>query len=242
MEPNIPQFMTTQWTIVRDAAASSLGVRQAALDNLSRRYWLPLYAFLRRTGHNEHDSQDLVQGFFEQLLSKEFLTSVVSDKGRFRSFLLVAIRHYVSKERVKARAQKRGGDAQTLSIDFAVGEAWYRVEPVDAMTPEMLFERRWALTLLDNVMEQLRQRFVDQGKTELFELLKLHLVSDEAKLPYAQIAKTLACSVESLKSTMHRMKGWYRELLRAEIAQTVAAEDVADELQRLSIVISKNFH
>ena len=238
MEPNNPQFMTTQWTIVRDAAASSVGVRQSALNHLCSRYWLPLYAFLRRTGHTVHDSQDLVQGFFELLLTKEYLTSVAAEKGRFRSFMLVAIRHYVSNERVKAKAQKRGGNAQTFSIDFEAGEAWCRLEPINTMTPELLYERRWALSLLENVMQQLRQRFVNQNKTELFESLKLHLVSDEARLPYAQIAATLNCSVESLKSTMHRMKGWYRELLRSEIAQTVAEEDVADELQRLTAAIS----
>ena len=239
-EPHRHDFMTTQWTIVRGAVASSLDHRQRALEQLCGRYWMPLYAFLRRTGHSDHDSQDLVQGFFEQLLSKDFLKSVEQEKGRFRSFMLVAIKHYAAKERVRANAQKRGGATKTLSIDYASAEDWYRIEPIDDVTPEMLYERRWALSLLDNVMNQLRQRFLDQGKEELFDALKLHLVCDAEKLPYVQMAEKLTCSVESLKSTMHRLKGWYRDLLRAEIAQTVSPEEVADELQRLSNAISGN--
>ncbi len=241
MEPERLDFMTTQWTIVRGAAGSSIDRRHWALEQLCSRYWKPLYAFLRRTGHREHDSQDLVQGFFEQLLSKEFLKSVGQEKGRFRSFMLASIKHYAANVRARAKAQKRGGSATIGSIDFATAEDWYRIEPTDHVTPEMLFERRWALSLLDNVMDQLRRRFSDQGKGELFEALKLHLVGDSEKLPYSQIARKLSCSEESLKSTMHRMKRWYRELLRAEIAQTVSPEEVTDELQRLGQAISGNF-
>lgn len=233
--------MTTQWTVVRGAVASSIDQRQRALETLCGRYWMPLYAFLRKTGHSDHDSQDLVQGFFEQLLSKESLKSVDSQKGRFRSFMLASIKHYAANQRVHANAQKRGGRAHHLSVDFAAAEQWYCIEPTDCMTAEMLFERRWALSLLDNVMAQLRERFVGQGKEELFELLKPHLVCDLERLPYPLIAEQLSCSVESLKSTMHRLKGWYRELLKAEIAQTVSAEDVADELRRLSEVLSGKF-
>ena len=241
MEPERLDFMTTQWTIVRGAAASSIDGRQWALEQLCSRYWIPLYAFLRRTGYSEHDSQDLVQGFFEQLLSKDFLKSVGQEKGRFRSFMLVAIKHYAANVRAKAKAQKRGGATKIGSIDFATAEDWYRIEPTDNVTPEMMFDRRWALSLLENVMDQLRQRFCDQGREELFQALKLHLISDAEKLPYSQIAEKLSCSVESLKSTMHRMKSWYRELLRAEIAQTASTEEVTDELQRLSRAVSGNF-
>ena len=231
--------MTTQWTIVRGAVASSIEQRQRAMEVLCGRYWMPLYAFLRKTGHTNHDAEDLVQGFFEQLLSKEFLKSVDSQKGRFRSFMLASIKHYAANQRVRAKAQKRGGGAIHFSIDFVAAEQWYRIEPTDSMTAEMLFERRWALSLLDGVMAQLRERFVAQGKQELFDVLKPHLVCDSQRLPYAEIAEQLSCSVESLKSTMHRMKGWYRDLLRADISQTVAAEDIADELRQLSEVLSR---
>ena len=162
---------------------------------LCGRYWMPLYAFLRRSGYGDHDSQDFVQGFFEQLLSKEFLTSVDKEKGRFRSFMLASIKHYVAKQRVRDQAQKRGGGRKQLSIDFAAGEEWFRVEPSENATAEMLFERRWALSLLDTVMEQLRQRFAAQGKERLYAVLKPHLVCDSERLPYAQIASELSCSI-----------------------------------------------
>ncbi len=234
------RFQTTQWTLVLGAAASSVSQRQEALEKLCNRYWLPLYAFLRRRGHAEHEAQDLVQGFFAQLLEKDFLKFLDASKGRFRSFMLVALKHFAANERDKVRTIKRGGNVLTLPIDFSVGERWYRHEPTSELTAEMLFERRWALSLMDNVMERLRQRFEKQQRVELFETLKPHLVRDSQKLPYEEIAKRLHCSVPSLKSTMHRMKGWYRELLLDEISQTVAKDEVTDELQRLMATISGN--
>jgi RNA polymerase sigma-70 factor (ECF subfamily) len=239
-DPNSSSFFTTQWSVVRGAVASSIETRQTALEQLCTRYWMPLYAFLRKNGYGEHDSQDLVQGFFEQLLSKEYLKTIACEKGRFRSFMLVAIKHYASNERDRANALKRGGGARTISIDFALGERWYQVEPADKLTAEMLFERRWALSLLDNVMVRLSDRFALQNRAELFDYLKPHLIRDSEKTPYAEIAENLHCSVESLKSTMHRIKGWYRELLRDEIAQTVSSEEVDDELNRLREIISGN--
>ncbi len=238
--PDQAQFHTTQWTIVMGAAASSPGERQAALESLCRRYWLPLYSFLRRQGHREHEAQDLVQGFFAQLLEKDFLQSIDAAKGRFRSFMLVALKHYAANQRDRDKAIKRGGAVATLPIDFSVGERWYQHEPADALTAEMLFERRWAISLMENVMERLRQRFDAQGRSELFAALSPHLVRDPQKLAYTQIADQLQCSVASVKSAMHRMKGWYRDLLLDEISQTVCPEEVADELERLRTVISKN--
>ncbi|MEZ6137387.1 MAG: hypothetical protein R3C53_21065 [Pirellulaceae bacterium] len=232
-------FCTTQWTLVMGAAASSVSVRQAALEKLCGRYWLPLYAFLRRRGQAEHEAEDLVQGFFAQLLEKDYLNAIDASKGRFRSFMLVALQHFAANERAKAKTVKRGGAVTTLPIDFSIGERWYRHEPTDGMTAEMLFERRWALSLLDNVMQRLKQRLSEQNRVELFEILKPHLVRDAQKLPYAEIAQRLECSVASIKSTMHRMKGWYRELLLDEISQTVAQQDVADELRRLMAIVSE---
>lgn len=232
--------MTTQWSVVLNAADSSDTVRRAALETLCGRYWMPLYAFLRKRGHKEHAAQDLVQGFFAQLLEKRYLSSLDASKGRFRSFILVAIKHFAANEHDKTKTVKRGGNVATLPIDFEVGERWYRQEPTEELTAEMLFERRWALSLMDNVMERLKLRFEQQDRLDLFEILKPHLVRDPQKLPYAEISVALGCSVASLKSTMHRMKGWYRELLIDEISQTVAEEEVTDELQRLMAIVSEN--
>ena len=155
MEPDRIDFMTTQWTLVRGAAGSSIDRRQLALEQLCSRYWKPLYAFLRRKGHSEHDSQDLVQGFFEQLLSKEFLKSVGQEKGRFRSFMLASIKHYAANARARAKAEKRGGSATIGSIDFATAEEWYRIEPADNVTPDMLFAEDPLLS--DSFREPARQ-------------------------------------------------------------------------------------
>lgn len=234
------RFQTTQWSVVRGAAASSIGERQDALEKLCTRYWMPLYVFLRRNGHKDHDAQDLVQGFFTQLLAKDYMSAIDESKGRFRSFMLVALKHFASNERDRAKTVKRGGKLLRMPIDFSSGERWYRLEPTDSMTAEKLFEHSWALTMMDNVMERLRERFVSQDRQDVFEILKPHLVRDRHKLPYAEIAMQLGCSEGSLKSTMHRMRGWYRDLLLEEIAQTVAEEEVADELRQLLDIISGN--
>ena len=234
-------FLTTQWTMVLAAAASSESppsVRQTALAQLCRRYWMPLYAFLRRKGYTDNNAQDLTQGFFERLLAKDFLKSVAPEKGKFRSFMLTAIKHYASNERDRDTAQKRGGGVKTFSMDFLAAEEWYRIEPSDSATAELLFERRWAISLLENVMEALRAHFDNQGRAELFDYLKPHLVSDSDRLPYESIAEQLGCSVSSIKSTMHRMKKTYRDLVRAEVAQTVEAGEVDEELQHLMKVLS----
>lgn len=238
---NDDQFMTTQWSMVLAAASApspSSCERDTALAQLCRRYWVPLYAFLRRKGHSDNNAQDLTQGFFERLLAKDYLKSVAPEKGRFRSFMLTAIKHYASNEHDRNTAQKRGGGVQTFSMDFVAAEEWYRIEPADSATADLLFERRWALSLLENVISALRNKFEQQGRLELFNHLKPHLTSDSERLPYESIAEHFGCSVSSVKSTMHRMKKTYRELVRAEVAQTVKPGDVEEELQHLMNVLS----
>ncbi|QEG39376.1 RNA polymerase sigma factor [Roseimaritima ulvae] len=239
--PDPDPFATTQWTIVLNAVDSSESVRQAALEDLCQRYWMPLYVYLRRRGHQEHAAQDLVQGFFAQLLEKNFLNSIDATKGKFRAFMLVAIKNFAANEHAKANAVKRGGHLDTLPIDYNSGESWYRQEPSDQLTAERLFERRWALSVMDTVMQRLRERFVEQDRVGAFEILEPHLLREQQRMPYAEAAAQLQCSVASLKSTMYRMRKWYRELLLDEISQTVDQKEVMDELGQLLAVISGEF-
>jgi DNA-directed RNA polymerase specialized sigma24 family protein len=232
-------FHTTQWTVVRGAQAWPAEQRRQALSQLCQAYWMPLYVFLRRSGYSDSDSEDYVQGYFEQLLSDDYLKSVDSANGRFRSFLLVSLKHYVGNQHARGKAIKRGGHVQTGSLHFESAERWYLLEPASNATAEKLFDRRWALSLMDLVMSRLRERFVAQGRAELFDQLQPHLMRDSQRVPYAQIAAELNCTVESLKSTMHRIKGWYRELLMAEISQTTSPEEVEDELNDLLKIISE---
>lgn len=232
-------FHTTQWSIVRGVQAWPTEQRQQALSQLCEAYWMPLYVYLRRSGYSENDAEDFVQGYFEQFLGDDFLKSVDSAKGRFRSFLLASLKHFVSNQHTRDKAIKRGGHLKKCSLNFEFAEQWYQLEPATHASPDKLFDRRWALTLMDLVMIRLQERFASQGRAELFDLLQPHLMRDSQRVPYAQIAAQLNCTVESLKSTMHRIKVWYRELLIAEISKTTSPEEVDDELSDLLRIISE---
>jgi len=229
-----PQFHTTHWSMVVAAAGHEGECSQAALTDLCQAYWYPLYAFLRRRGNSAEDARDLTQGFFAALLEKGYLADADPERGRFRSFLLTAVARFASKECDKATAQKRGGGRQILSIDFRDGEQRYLREPADNWTPERIFERRWALTLLDRTLTQLRQEHEASGKLAHFEVLKIFLTGQTGAPPLRQLAEQLGITEGAVKVAVHRLREKYRELLRAEIAQTVATqEDVDDELSLL---------
>ncbi|MCU0719708.1 MAG: hypothetical protein MUC83_08395, partial [Pirellula sp.] len=200
-----------------------------------------LYVYLRRSGYREADAEEFVQGYFEQLLSNDYLANVDSSKGRFRSFLLASLKNFVNNQHTKARSIKRGGTVETVSLNFESAERWYQLEPASHATADKLFDRRWAMTLMDLVLTRLRERFVSQGREDLFDRLQPHLMRDSQRVPYSQIAAEFNCSVESLKSTMHRVKGWYRDLLMAEISKTTVAEEIQDELDDLLRIISEKF-
>jgi DNA-directed RNA polymerase specialized sigma24 family protein len=227
------QFHTTQWSLV--AAAGQSGEQsQAALADLCAAYWYPVYVFLRRRGHAADEAQDLAQEFFTTLLEKGYLADADPDRGRFRAFLLTAVSRFASKERAKAHAQKRGGGRAALSIDFGEGEARYQREPSHTQTAERIFERRWALTLLDRTLGRLRDEHAAAGKLPQFEALKVYLTGDAAAPPYAQTAVELGQTEGAIKVAIHRLRQKYREALRAEIAQTVVTqEDIDDELRLL---------
>jgi RNA polymerase sigma factor (sigma-70 family) len=231
--PQRPAFLTTHWSVVLSARDQHSSQSAQALELLCRTYWLPLYAFVRRQGRNPHDAQDLTQEFFARLLEKDYLKSAAPDKGRFRTFLLVALKRFLANEWDRQRAQKRGGANLVVSIDQEVAESRFAAEPAH-LQPDLLFDRQWAMTLLDHTMNRLREEYVATGRARLFELLRGCLTKDESALPYAEIAARLNLTEAAVKMAVQRLRARYRELLRAEIAETVASEgEVEEEIRHL---------
>ncbi len=227
-------FAATHWTVVLAAAhgqSSSCAAR--AMADLCRMYWYPLYAFLRRRGYEVHEAEDLTQEFFTRLLGEHFLANVDRQKSRFRAFLLASLKHFLADQRDRAHAQKRGGGRAVVSLDALDAETRYRLEPAQDLTPEKMFEKQWALALLEHVLSRLHGEMVAEGKSALFEALKDTLTGARS-LTYAAIGGELGMSEGAVKVAAHRMRRRYRDLLRAEIAQTVANEDeIGDEIKYL---------
>ena len=227
-------FTPTHWSVVVAAGRNDSTLARVALEKLCRAYWPPIYAFVRRQGHNPHDAQDLTQEFFARLLEKNYLAEVDRSKGRFRSFLLASLKHFLANEWDKARAQKRGGGQVLIPIDAASVESSCGFQPADQTTAEKIYERRWALTLLDQVLRRLRADYVRDGKEKLFEQLKPTLTEASRTVGYAEIATRLGSTEGAVKVAVHRLRARYRELLRAEIGETVAsAAEVEDEIRNL---------
>jgi RNA polymerase sigma factor (sigma-70 family) len=232
--PGAARFATTRWSLVVSAGSDSSPEGRAALESLCGAYWYPLYAFARRGGEDAHGAQDLVQGFFAELLEKDWLRQADRTRGRFRTFLLAAFRHHASHEREKARALKRGGGKTPLPLDFEAGEGRYQREPSDDRTPERLFERRWALTLLDSALARLREEHERAGREALFEALRGTLVAGGPEAPWAEVGARLAMTEGAVKVAAHRLRRRYREVLRQAIAETVAdPSEVDDEIRHL---------
>jgi RNA polymerase sigma-70 factor (ECF subfamily) len=233
-----PEFAITRWSVVLAAGHSNTTNAHAALEQLCRVYWYPLYAYVRRRGKSPEDAQDLTQEFFARLLEHNWVARADRQRGRFRSFLLSAMSHFLSDEWDKARAQKRGGGATPVPLQFDTAETRFGHEPADNVTPEQTYERRWALALLEEVLRQLRQAYEQEGRLELFTALHPCVVGERAAQPYAELAAKLGVSEGTVKSAVHRLRQRYRELLRKEIAQTVAEPgEVDDELRHLFAVV-----
>jgi len=227
-------FTTTHWSVVLSARNRKSPQSERALATLCETYWFPLYAYVRRSGYSSHDAQDLTQEFFAQFLAKDFLKDIDHRRGKFRSFLLVAMKHYLSHERERARAKKRGGGRAPFSLDFADAENRYNLEPEDPITPERLYQRRWALTLLDRVVRRLEDEHARAGKAETFASLKEFLTAGRESRPYRRVAEELGMSEGAIKVAVHRLRRRYREILKEEIAQTVAdPAEIEEELQEL---------
>lgn len=226
-----PQFETTRWSVVLDAGGHQTTAARKALTTLCETYWPPLYAFLRRRGHSPEDAQDLVQGFFLRFLEKNYLSAVDPERGKFRSFLLASLKHFLADEWDKAQAQKRGGGALHLSIDFATASA---LSLAGGPTPEKAYERQWALTVLDQALTRLQDQYTQTGKEHLFTALKNLLTAQKEDISYRQLAETLGLTEGAVKTAVHRLRRRYRKLLRAIIAETVATKgDVDEEMQAL---------
>ena len=237
--PQRPAFVTTHWSVVLTAGRSDTTRAHAALANLCQTYWYPLYAYVRRRGRSPEDAQDLTQAFFARLLERNWVGQADQQKGRFRSFLLSAMNHFLADEWDKARAQKRGGGVLPVPLQFDTAETRYGHEPADNVTPEQNYERRWALTLLDKVLGRLRSEYDQEGRTELFTALHPCLVGDRTAQPYGELAVKLGVSEGAVKSTVHRLRQRYRQLLHDEIAQTVANPgEVNEELHHLFAVLA----
>jgi RNA polymerase sigma factor (sigma-70 family) len=220
--------------MVLAAAEHDSPASKRALADLCEMYWYPLYAYVRRRGYRADEAQDLTQEFFAQLLEKDSLRVADPERGKFRSFLLGSLNHFLSNQWRDAGAQKRGGRQVPIPLDFQSGESRYSLEPSHEMTPERIYQRRWALTLLEQALGKLREEFAGRGKLRLFEHLKAYLVMERSSLPYREIAAELEMTDGAVKVAVHRLRRRCRELLREEIAQTVAEpEQVDEELREL---------
>jgi DNA-directed RNA polymerase specialized sigma24 family protein len=233
-------FSTTHWTVVLTARDEQSPLAAAALEKLCRSYWPPIYAFVRRRGYGPEQAQDLTQEFFARLLEKRYLDAADAAKGKCRTLLLTAVSRFLANERDRARAQKRGGDALHLSLEGELAEADYYVGPTDPATPETIFERRWAETILERVLTRLREEFEAAGQPERFAALKPFLAMDEEKISGADLAARLGVTESSAYSAVHRFRQRYGALLREEIAYTVASPaEVDEELRYLSRVLGR---
>jgi RNA polymerase sigma-70 factor (ECF subfamily) len=237
--PKVAWFTTTHWSVVLAAGQNGTRDAEAALEQLCRTYWYPLYAYARRQGHNPHDAQDLTQGFFARLLAKRDLAAVAPEKGKFRSFLLTALNHYLANERDRAQAIKRGGKQTFISLDEESAEERYRLEPASTLTPAMIFERRWALTVLDEALKKLKIEFTATGRQAQFDRLKPFLEGEVGRGDYQVAAAELKVSPGAVAMAVQRLRSRYRELVRQEVAHTVAtASEVEVEMRHLFAVLA----
>ncbi len=233
-------FATTRWSLVIAAGGNQHAEARLAFTKLCETYWIPLYAFALRRVNNVDDAQDLTQAFFTELLEKNSVGVADAGRGRFRAFLVTAFKHFMSKERDKGRAQKRGGGRTILSLDFSQADSSLRIEPTQSQTAEQLYDQEWAITLLRQVMDGLRAEFVAKRKVHQFEVLRVFLGGEPPSITYAQAAMTLGMTESTAKKAASRLRHRYRQLLRDEIGQTVDGEQtIDDEIRCLFTVLAK---
>ncbi len=232
------EFPATRWSVIIRATATPSPLSHDALEDLCRLYWPPLYAFLRRSGHPQHEAQDLVQGYLARLLQREDLATVSADKGRFRSYLLAGLRNYLVSEARQAGALKRGGRAEIISLDIENAEALYSASLADEVTPDLAFDRRWAEMILDQALEKLRQENITRGKEKLYETLKPCLAAD-ASDDYAALGREAGMTPGAIAVAIHRLRLRFRELVRNAVADTVGSEaDLEDEMRNFLAILS----
>ena len=227
-------FATTHWTVVLAAGKRSTPQADVALEQLCRTYWFPLYAYVRRRGHTKEDAEDLVQAFFARFLAKNYLAGLSAERGRFRAFLLASLKHFLINDWKKSQRQKRGGGEAALSLDWQTADTKFQVAATNEPSPDKAFDREWALALLAKVIERLQKECEADGKAKLFGQLKTFLTADKDGTAQSEAAKVLGMEEGAVRVAIHRLRKRYRELLRAEIAWTLAdAADVDEEMRAL---------
>ena len=225
---NAARFRTTRWSMVVRAGQENAETGLPALEELCRAYWYPLYLYVRRKGHDAHTAQDLTQAFFARLLEKNLFAVADQERGRFRTFLLSALANFLHNEHEHATREKRGGGAETFSLDAVMAEEKFQKEPSVLETPEKIFERRWVETLLENVLARVREENRAAGELERFELLKIFLVEDKGTVSFSEMGSRLNMTEAAVKGVVRRLRARYREIFREEVAHTVASPDEVD--------------
>jgi RNA polymerase sigma-70 factor (ECF subfamily) len=225
-------FATTHWTLVLAVGDKHSPQAELALEELCRIYWYPLYVYVRRQGHSREDAEDLTQGFFARFLQRNYLEGLSGDKGRFRAFLLASLKHFLANERDRAGTQTRGGGVAPLSLDWLDADSRYQIDPADPIGPDKLYDRAWAMTLLERVVTRLRDECLSVGKASLFEQLKPFLVLGTSAIPHGDAAAALGITEAAVRVAVHRLRKRYRQLLRKEIGQTLADPAQVDEEMR----------
>ncbi len=232
-------FAQTRWSLIAAARERNTPEARQALTRLCESYWYPLYAYIRRRGRPADESADLTQEFFARLLENDLFRAADPAKGRFRAFLLASCNNFLANEYDRAVAQKRGGGLSLVSINVSRAEGRYSLEPSHDLTPEKLFERRWAVTLLDHALASLRKEFTEKGKAAQFDRLRVYLIGERGGPPHDLTAAELGMTPGAVKVAVHRMRQRYRELLRDEIAQTVEGpEQIDEEIRQLFAALS----
>ena len=227
-------FATTQWTVVLAAGKRSTPQSDAALEELCRTYWFPLYAYVRRRGLPKEDAEDLTQAFFARFLEKNYLEGLSAERGRFRAFLLASLKHFLANEWDKSQRQKRGGGVMPLSLDWQTADTKFQVAATNEPSPDQAFDREWAVTLLAKVIERLQVECEADGRGKVFAELKIFLTTGKDELSHADAAKVLGLDEGAVRVAVHRLRKRYRQLLRGEIAQTLAdAADVDEKMRAL---------
>lgn len=235
----VQAFLTTHWSVVVSAGRNDSPEAFAALEKLCRTYWYPLFAYVRRRGYDVEQARDLTQSFFAQVICRQYIADATPERGRFRTFLLSSLGHFLANEWQRGQTQKRGGRVEFVSLDYAQDQEVNQAEPADALTPERIFEKRWAEAVLARVLDALRAEY-DGATVKRFEILKPFLVAPKGSLSYADAARELGMTEQAAKSAIHRLRQRWRELMREEIAQTVnttTTEVIDDEIRYLITVL-----
>jgi RNA polymerase sigma-70 factor (ECF subfamily) len=233
-------FQATRWSLVLAAHQSDSPKAQEALEQLCRSYWQPVYAFIRRRGHDTEPAKDLTQEFFARLLARQFLRVADRERGRFRTFLMACVEHFLSNERKKETAIKRGGGLTFLPLEEATADGQLQIEPLEELSPDKLLDRRWAMTVLDLTLKLLKQEYAESGKENLFDALQFHLSgAKDAPCSFAELGGQLGMTEAAVRQAASRMRGRFGELLRRTVAQTVASpQDLEAEMVHLKMVLS----